>query len=162
MLRRCVCSVRRARRELAHLDDVGLLAGRGLLLGLAQLLDQRLALELQAAVEATAVAGVHKLDEPAQSAPSAKRQTHCSLLRSSRASRSTPRYEKRLKVCAMSRVGVTGETHSARGGRVLGRPGVVLALCPILAVRGRIGRRRAIEIDSDEATKRQSAGCELQ
>ena len=155
MLRRCVCSIRRARRGIAHLDDVGLLASRGLLLGLAQLLDQRLALELQAAVEATAVAGVHKLDEPATSAPSAKRRTHCSLLRSSRASRSTPRYEKRLKVCAMSRVGLNDKTHSARGGRVLGRPDVVLALCPILAVRGRIGRQRAIEIDSDEASERQ-------
>lgn len=68
MLRRCVCGRQHTSALLlcTRLDDVGLLAGRGLLLGLAQLLDQRLALELQAAVEASAVTGVDELDEPAQ------------------------------------------------------------------------------------------------
>jgi hypothetical protein len=44
-----------------RLDEVGLLVGLGLLLGLAELLDQAHGLALQAAVEPAAGAGVHDI-----------------------------------------------------------------------------------------------------
>jgi hypothetical protein len=46
-----------------RLDEIGLLVGPGLLLGLAELLDQAHRLALEAAVEATAGAGVHDITE---------------------------------------------------------------------------------------------------
>jgi hypothetical protein len=46
-----------------RLDEVGLLVGLGLLLGLAELLDQTHRLALQTAVEAAAGAGVHNITE---------------------------------------------------------------------------------------------------
>lgn len=45
------------------LDEVGLLVGPGLLLGLAELLDQTHGLALEAAVEPSAGAGVHDITE---------------------------------------------------------------------------------------------------